>query len=187
MSKSQRTVLAMLIVAALIAVAVAAVAAAPAPAPASQPQQAATPAPTMGDWEKIKAAGKIIVGTSADYPPFEYYDKNFKMDGFDIALMQEIGKQLGLKVQFRDMAFDGLGQCAAARPDRRRHGRDFGDPRPRGGPRFLRCLLCGRGRGPGEEGLAHHQDHFCRRCRASAHRRAEGLGLRNLAAGQSGQ
>ena len=111
MSKSQRTVLAMLIVAALIVVAVAAVAAAPAPAPADQPQQAATPAPTKGDWEKIKAAGKITVGTSADYPPFEYYDKNFKMDGFDIALMQEIGKQLGLKVQFRDMAFDGLGNA----------------------------------------------------------------------------
>ena len=111
MSKSQRTVLVMLTVAALIAVAVAAVAAAPVPAPASQPQQAATPAPTAGDWQKIKAAGKIIVGTSADYPPFEFYDKNFKMDGFDIALMQEIGKQLGLKVQFRDMAFDGLGNA----------------------------------------------------------------------------
>jgi polar amino acid transport system substrate-binding protein len=108
MSKSQRTVLAMLVVAALIAVAVAAVAAAPAPAPASQPQQAATPAPSKGDWNKIKAAGKIIVGTSADYPPFESYNANFKLDGFDIALMQEIAKQLGLKVQFRDMAFDGL-------------------------------------------------------------------------------
>ncbi len=108
MSKSQRTVLAMLMVAALIAVAVAAVAAAPVPAPASRPQQAATPAPTQGDWQKIKAAGKIIVGTSADYPPFEFYDSNFKLDGFDIALMQEIGKQLGVKVQFRDMAFDGL-------------------------------------------------------------------------------
>ena len=111
MTKSQRTVLIMLAVAALIAVAVAAVAAAPAPAPASQPQQAATPAPTAGDWQKIKAAGKITVGTSADYPPFEYYDKNYKMDGFDVALMQEIGKQLGLKVQFRDMAFDGLGSA----------------------------------------------------------------------------
>jgi hypothetical protein len=53
MTKSQRTILIMLAVAALIAVAVAAVAAAPAPAPASQPQQAATPAPTAGDWQKI--------------------------------------------------------------------------------------------------------------------------------------
>ena len=111
MSKSQRTVLAMLLVAALIAVAVAAVAAAPAPAPAGQPQQAATPAPTGGDWEKIKAAGKIVIGTSADYPPYEFYNANFKMDGFDIALMQEIAKQLGVTVQFRDMAFDGLGNA----------------------------------------------------------------------------
>ena len=111
MSKSQRTLLAMLIVAALIAVAVAAVAAAPAPAPAGQPQQAATPAPTGGDWDKIKAAGKIVIGTSADYPPYEFYNANYKMDGFDIALMQEIAKQLGVKVQFRDMAFDGLGNA----------------------------------------------------------------------------
>lgn len=108
MSKSQRTVLAMLMVAALIAVAVAAVAAAPAPAPAVQPQQAATPAPTGGDWQKIKAAGKIVVGTSADYAPYEYYDSNFKLEGFDIALMQEIAKKLGVKVQFRDLAFEGL-------------------------------------------------------------------------------
>lgn len=108
MSTSQRTVLAMLVVAALIAVAVAVVAAAPAPAPSAQPQQAATPAPLKGDWPKIKAAGKMIVGTSADYPPFEYYNANFKMEGFDIALMQEIGKQLGVQIQFRDMAFDGL-------------------------------------------------------------------------------
>jgi ABC-type amino acid transport substrate-binding protein len=108
MSKSQRTLLALLLVAAMIAVAVAVVAAAPAPASASQPQQAATPAPTKGDWQKIKAAGKIVVGTSADYPPFEFYNSNFKLDGFDIALMQEIAKQLGIQVQFRDMAFDGL-------------------------------------------------------------------------------
>jgi len=115
MSKSQRTVLVMLVVAALIAVAVAVVAAAPVPAPASRPQQAATPVPatgaTQGDWQKIKAAGKIVVGTSADYPPFEFYTSDFKLDGFDIALMQEIGKQLGVKVQFRDMAFDGLGDA----------------------------------------------------------------------------
>jgi polar amino acid transport system substrate-binding protein len=101
----------MLMVAALIVVAVAAVTAAPAPAPVSRPQLAATPAAgasSSGDWQKIKAAGKLVVGTSADYPPFEYYDSNFKLDGFDIALMQELSKQLGVKVQFRDMAFDGL-------------------------------------------------------------------------------
>jgi ABC-type amino acid transport substrate-binding protein len=81
--------------------------AAPAPQTAAQ---AATPKPgtSGGDWQKIKAAGKIVVGTSADYPPFEYYTPDFKLDGLDIALMREIGKQLGVTVQFKDMAFDGL-------------------------------------------------------------------------------
>jgi len=73
-------------------------------------EQVATPKSTAtgGDWQRIKAAGKIVVGTSADYSPFEYYTPDFKMDGFDIALMREIGKQLGVTVAFRDIAFDGL-------------------------------------------------------------------------------
>ncbi len=110
MSKSLRAVLLLLVVAAVIGAAVITVTS----ASATQVQQAATqtPAPKSGasggDWQRIKAAGKIVVGTSADYPPFEYYTPDFKMDGFDIALMREIGKQLGVTVQFRDMAFDGL-------------------------------------------------------------------------------
>jgi polar amino acid transport system substrate-binding protein len=110
MSKSLRAMLVVIVVAAAVGITVAVVTA----APTTQPQQAATQTPTPktgasgGDWARIKAAGKIIVGTSADYPPFEYYTPDFKTDGFDIALMQQIGKQLGVSVQFRDMAFDGL-------------------------------------------------------------------------------
>lgn len=60
-------------------------------------------------WAKIQESGTIVVGTSADYPPFEYYTKDFQLDGFDIALMQEIGQVLGLNIELKDMAFDGLG------------------------------------------------------------------------------
>jgi len=56
----------------------------------------------------IKERGKLIVGTSADYPPFESVDKNGKFVGFDMDLAREIGKRLGVKVEIRDMAFDGL-------------------------------------------------------------------------------
>jgi ABC-type amino acid transport substrate-binding protein len=59
-------------------------------------------------WEEIQAEGMIVVGTAANYPPFEYYDENFKIDGLDIAIIQEIGQRLGLDVELRDMAFDGL-------------------------------------------------------------------------------
>jgi polar amino acid transport system substrate-binding protein len=67
------------------------------------------PPPVAGhDWSRIKAAGKIVVGTSADYPPFAYYGENFQIDGFDAALIREVGKKLGVEVELRDFAFDGL-------------------------------------------------------------------------------
>lgn len=60
-------------------------------------------------WAKIQQSGTMVVGTSADYPPFEYYTPGFQLDGFDIALIRDIGQKLGLKVDIKDMAFDGLG------------------------------------------------------------------------------
>jgi polar amino acid transport system substrate-binding protein len=62
-------------------------------------------------WQRIQAAGRMIVGTSADYPPFEYYTTDFVMDGFDLALIREIGQLLGVEVVIKDMAFDGLGDA----------------------------------------------------------------------------
>ena len=53
----------------------------------------------------------IRVGVSADYPPFEYYDNKFQLDGFDIALMKALGEELGVKVEFNDFAFEGLGSA----------------------------------------------------------------------------
>ncbi len=59
-------------------------------------------------WERIQAAGKIVAGTAADYPPFESYVAQGQIDGFDIALMDEIGRRLGVTIEYRDYAFDGL-------------------------------------------------------------------------------
>jgi polar amino acid transport system substrate-binding protein len=58
--------------------------------------------------DKIKQAGTIKVGTSADYPPFEYVDENGNKIGFDIELMEEIAKRLGVKLEWVDMPFDSL-------------------------------------------------------------------------------
>ena len=71
------------------------------------PAAAQAPAPE-DDWAKVKAAGKILVGTAADYPPFEFYASNYQLDGFDIALMKEMGKRLGIEVEFNDFAFEGV-------------------------------------------------------------------------------
>lgn len=50
----------------------------------------------------------LIVGTSADYEPFEYIDENGEYAGFDIELMEEIGNRLGMEIEWQDIAFDGL-------------------------------------------------------------------------------
>ena len=98
---------------------------APAPTPAPQPtavpptaapeqtavSATAAPAPTASTdpvWDRVSSAGKIIFGTTIDYAPFESYDQNYQPFGFDIALAREIGARLGLQVEFRDMAFEGL-------------------------------------------------------------------------------
>ncbi|MCT4593765.1 MAG: transporter substrate-binding domain-containing protein [Anaeromicrobium sp.] len=61
--------------------------------------------------DSIKSQGKIVIGTSAAYPPYEFHkDINGKdtIVGFDIDIANEIAKELGVEVEIKDMAFDGL-------------------------------------------------------------------------------
>lgn len=58
--------------------------------------------------EVVKQRGKLIVGTSADYPPYESVDGSGKFVGFDMDLVREIGQRLGLEVEIKDMGFDTL-------------------------------------------------------------------------------
>ncbi len=66
------------------------------------------PQKPLNDLQKIQANGKMLVGVSADYAPFEYYNSQFQIDGFDPALMREIATRMGVEVEFVDFAFDGL-------------------------------------------------------------------------------
>lgn len=47
-------------------------------------------------------------GTSADYPPFAYYDDNFRLDGLDVALAKKLAEKLGVAAEIKDIAFEGL-------------------------------------------------------------------------------
>ena len=61
--------------------------------------------------DQIKAAGKIVLGTSADYPPCEFHteiDGKDTIVGYDISLAQYIADDLGVELEVVDMAFDGL-------------------------------------------------------------------------------
>lgn len=50
----------------------------------------------------------LRVGTSPDYPPFEYIDQNGSIVGFDIDLVNMLAQKLGYKVQIVSISFDGL-------------------------------------------------------------------------------
>jgi polar amino acid transport system substrate-binding protein len=58
--------------------------------------------------EAIKQAGKIVVGTSADYEPWEFKDENDEFVGVDMEFMREIAKRMGVEVEFQDLGFDAL-------------------------------------------------------------------------------
>lgn len=58
--------------------------------------------------EGIKKAKKLVLGTSADYPPYEFIDKDGKIVGFDVEIAKAIADKLGVELEIKDMKFDGL-------------------------------------------------------------------------------
>ena len=87
--------------------------------------------------------GKLVLGTSADYPPFEFHMLNEKGEdvivGIDIFVAEKIAEDMGLELEIVDISFDNLltamdkGQCdiviAAMEKDEERDlVADFSDP-----------------------------------------------------------
>jgi ABC-type amino acid transport substrate-binding protein/heat shock protein HslJ len=77
------------------------------PTPTPVPETA-TPSLPDDAWQRIQTTGILRAGTSADYPPFAFRTSEFTLDGLDIAVINEIGRRLGVTVELADMAFEGL-------------------------------------------------------------------------------
>ncbi len=58
--------------------------------------------------DAVKAKKELLIGTSADYPPFESLNDKNEIIGFDADLLQLIGKELGVPVKLVNIGFDGL-------------------------------------------------------------------------------
>jgi len=58
--------------------------------------------------EQIKAAGKIKVATEGTYAPFTFHDKDGKLTGFDVEIMEEVSKRLGVEAEFLETKWDGM-------------------------------------------------------------------------------
>lgn len=64
------------------------------------------PKPEKTIWETIVERGYIIVGTSPDWPPFEYLDpETGELTGYEVELMEMIADELGIDVEWKTMDF----------------------------------------------------------------------------------
>ena len=77
---------------------------------ASSDTAAASTADTADETEldKVKAAGKLVVGVEGTYPPFTYHDDNGELTGLDIELGKALADKLGVEVEFQEAAWDSL-------------------------------------------------------------------------------
>lgn len=61
--------------------------------------------------EEIQMKGKITVGTSADFPPYEFHatvDGQDQIVGMDIFIIEKIAEDLGVELEIQDIGFDSL-------------------------------------------------------------------------------
>ncbi|TYS09536.1 transporter substrate-binding domain-containing protein [Bacillus subtilis] len=77
-------------------------------------------------WDQIKDKGKIVVATSGTLYPTSYHETDSgsdKLTGYEVEVVREAAKRLGLKVEFKEMGIDGMltavnsGQVDAAAND----------------------------------------------------------------------
>lgn len=83
-----------------------------APEEESIEEEAKPEAEAEADDSEAEAAGAsgdtLVVGTNAEFPPFEYVNDDGEPDGFDIALIKVIGEKLGKEVTVENMEFASL-------------------------------------------------------------------------------
>lgn len=64
-----------------------------------------------GALEQVKENGELVIGTSADFPPFEFYageGDEQEIVGMDILIAEKIADDLGVELVIQDMGFDSL-------------------------------------------------------------------------------
>lgn len=80
-----------------------------APSSAAASSAAASASPIAGGLlDKIMKAGKIEVSTDPNYKPQSFLKPDGTFEGFDIDVANEIGKRLGVKVEFQTPSWDAI-------------------------------------------------------------------------------
>ncbi|WP_166790359.1 transporter substrate-binding domain-containing protein [Cryobacterium tagatosivorans] len=55
-----------------------------------------------------KAQGTLKVGIEGAYPPFNYYDKDNKLVGFDVDITKALAKDMGVKIEYVATPWDSI-------------------------------------------------------------------------------
>ncbi|MBG6239215.1 polar amino acid transport system substrate-binding protein [Mycetocola sp. CAN_C7] len=58
--------------------------------------------------DDIKEAGKLVIGTDANYPPNEYKDSDGTVIGWEIDLIDAMAAKLGLETEYKASQFDNI-------------------------------------------------------------------------------
>jgi len=80
---------------------------------AEKEKPAATPEPAKqaekNTWELVKEKGVLVAGLDDTFAPMGYRDeKTNELIGFDIDMAEELGKRLGVKIQWQPTQWDGV-------------------------------------------------------------------------------
>ena len=60
-------------------------------------------------WDRVCETGVLRVGMDASFPPFESVASDGTLVGFDVALVRELGRRLGVEARFvANLPYDGL-------------------------------------------------------------------------------
>ena len=57
---------------------------------------------------EVKQSGKILIGTEGAFPPFNFFDDQNNLKGFDIDIGNAVAKQLGLEPEWKAHAWDTM-------------------------------------------------------------------------------
>lgn len=70
--------------------------------------------PSTGADGDATAKQKLVMGTNAAFPPYEFVDDNGKIVGIDAEIAAALAEKLGMELEIKDMEFDSLVPAVAA-------------------------------------------------------------------------
>jgi len=59
-------------------------------------------------YDEIMEKGVLTVGTEGTYAPFTFHDESNKLTGFDVEVITEVAKRMGLEVKFMETQWDAM-------------------------------------------------------------------------------